>query len=45
MSLSNLGNKQTIVLHNCEINNEKYNLVITPHKKKQLDTSEQNDKQ
>ena len=33
MSLSNLGNKQTIVLHNCEINNEKYDLVITPHKK------------
>ena len=32
MSLNNLGNKQTIVLHNCEINNEKYNLVITPHK-------------
>ena len=32
MSLSNLGNKQTIVLHNCEINNEAYNLVITPHK-------------
>ena len=32
MSLNNLGNKQTIVLHNCEINNEAYNLVITPHK-------------
>ena len=32
MSLNNLGNKQTIVLHNCEINNEKYDLVITPHK-------------
>ena len=33
MSLNNLGNKQTIVLHNCEINNEKHDLVITPHKK------------
>ena len=32
MSLDNLGNKQTIVLHNCEINNEKNDLVITPHK-------------
>ena len=32
MSLNNLGNKQTIVLHNCEINNEAYDLVITPHK-------------
>ena len=32
MSLDNLENKQTIVLHNCEINNEKYDLVITPHK-------------
>ena len=32
MSLKNLGNKQTIVLHNCEINNETYDLVITPHK-------------
>ena len=32
MSLNNLGNKQTIVLHNCEINNETYDLVITPHK-------------
>ena len=31
MSLDNLGNKQTIILHNCEINNEKYDLVITPH--------------
>ena len=31
MSLKNLGNKQTIVLHNCEINNQKYDLVITPH--------------
>ena len=29
MSLDNLGNKETIVLHNCEINNEKNDLVIT----------------
>ena len=29
MSLNNLGNKQTIVLHNCERNNETYDLVIT----------------
>ena len=32
MSLDNLGNKQTIVLHNCEISNKKYDPVITPHK-------------
>ena len=32
MSLNNLGNKQTIVLHNCEISNKSYDLVITPHK-------------
>ena len=32
MSLNNLGNKQTIVLHNCELNNETHDLVITPHK-------------
>ena len=32
MSLNNLGNKQTIVLHNCKINNETYDLVITSHK-------------
>ena len=31
MSLDNLGNKQTIILHNCEVNNRKYDLVITPH--------------
>ena len=31
MSFKNLGNKQTIVLHNCEIDNKKYHLVITPH--------------
>ena len=32
MSLNNLGNKQTIVLHNCKIKNETYDLVITPYK-------------
>ena len=31
MSFKNLGNKQTIVLHNCEIDN--MDLVITPHAK------------
>ena len=31
MSLKDLGNKQTIVLHNCEIDNQKYDIVITPH--------------
>ena len=31
MSLKNLGNKQTIVLHNCEIDNQKIDLVLTPH--------------
>ena len=31
MSLKVLGNKQTIVLHNCEIYNQNYDLVITPH--------------
>ena len=31
MSFKNLVNKQTIVLHNCEIDNQKYDLVITPH--------------
>ena len=31
MSIKNLGNKQTIVLHNCEIDNKKNELVITPH--------------
>ena len=30
MSFKNLGNKQTIVLHNCEIDNKKNDLVITP---------------
>ena len=31
MSVENLGNKQTSILHNCEITNEKFDLVITPH--------------
>ena len=31
MSFKILGKKQTIVLHNCEIDNKKYDLVITPH--------------
>ena len=31
MSFQNLGNKQTIVLKNCEIDNQKHDLVITPH--------------
>ena len=32
MSLNTFRKKQTIVLHSCEINNEAYDLVITPHK-------------
>ena len=32
MSPDNLGNKQIIILHNCEINNENNDLVVTPHK-------------
>ena len=31
MSLKNLGNKKTIVIDNCEKENQKYDLVITPH--------------
>ena len=31
-SWDNLGNKQTIIIHNCLINDEKYDLVITPHR-------------
>ena len=31
MSFKSLGNKQTIVLHNYEIDHQKYDLVITPH--------------
>ena len=32
MSRDNLGNKQTIIIHNCLINDERYDLVITPHR-------------
>ena len=32
MSRDNLGNKQTIILHNCINNDKKYDLVITPHR-------------
>ena len=32
MSRDNLGNKQTIKLHNCLINDKKYDLVITTHR-------------
>ena len=32
MSKDNLGSKQTIILHNCLIKNERYDLVITSHK-------------
>ena len=32
MSRDNLGNKQTIIIHNCLINDKKYDLVITSHK-------------
>ena len=31
MSFKKLGNTKTIVLHNCEIDNQKCDLVITPH--------------
>ena len=31
MSLKNLGNQQTIVIHNCKIENQKSDLVRTPH--------------
>ena len=30
MSRDNLGSKQTIILHNCLINNERYDFVIKP---------------
>ena len=36
MSLDNLGNKQTIIQHNCEKNNKKNDLVITPRNKDRL---------
>ena len=32
MSRDNLGNKQTIIIPNCLINDDGYDLVITPHK-------------
>ena len=32
MSRDNLGSKQTIIFHNCIINDERYDLVITPHR-------------
>ena len=32
MPRDNLGNKQTIVLHKCIINDERYNLATTPHR-------------
>ena len=32
MSRDHLGNKQTITLHNCLINDERYDLVIKPHR-------------
>ena len=32
MSRDNLGSKQKIVLHKCLIKNERYDLVITPHR-------------
>ena len=32
MSKDNLGKKQAIILHNCVINDERYDLVIIPHR-------------
>ena len=32
MSRGSLGNKQTIILHNCLINHDNIDLVITPHR-------------
>ena len=32
MSRDNLGNKQTIIIDNCLINDDKFDLVITPHR-------------
>ena len=32
MSRDNLGSKQTVVLHNCYIQDERYDLVISPHR-------------
>ena len=33
MSRDNLGNRRTIIIHNCLINDGRYDLVITPHRK------------
>ena len=33
MSKDKLGSKQTTTLHNCLIKNERYDLVITPHRR------------
>ena len=32
MSRDNLGNKQTIIIDNCLVNDDKYDLIITPHR-------------
>ena len=32
MSRDNLGNKHTFILHKCLINDERYDIVITPHR-------------
>ena len=32
MSRDDLGNKQTNIIHNCLTNDERYDLVITPHR-------------
>ena len=32
MSRDNLGNKQTVIIHNCLYNDDKYDLVIKPHR-------------
>ena len=34
MSRENLGNKQTFILHNCIINDERYDLIINPPRQK-----------
>ena len=33
MRSDNLGSKHTVVLHSCLIQNERYDLVITPHRR------------
>ena len=32
MSRDKLGNKQTIIIHNCLINDDNFDLIITPHR-------------